>query len=55
LFTNIHFVILPIADTNIFGRYSRYTDSRYNIGTTLVYYHTLVSIPLQNIAHLYLK
>jgi len=35
LATNIHFVILPIADTNIFGQYSRDTDSRYNIGATL--------------------
>jgi len=29
LVTDIHFVILPIADTNIFGRYSRYTDSTH--------------------------
>ena len=36
LVTDIHFVILPIADTNIFGRYSRYTNSRYNIGATLI-------------------
>jgi len=29
LVTNIHFVILPIANTDIFDRYSRYTGSRY--------------------------
>jgi len=41
LVTNIHFVILPIADTNIFGRYSRYTSSRCNIGATLVVLQSL--------------
>ena len=27
---------MPIADSDIFGRYSRYTDSQYNIGAALV-------------------
>ena len=33
--TDIYFVILPIADADIFGRYSQYPIANTIIGTTL--------------------
>jgi len=42
LVISIHFVILPIADTNIFGRYSWYTDSWYDYRCNITNNHYIL-------------